>query len=147
MAVAVALLEFVVALTTPTPPTLKKSPPIAPVRSMPSRCWALTWFATASVMRPSSLRAGSSISRRQSSSPPSVPPETLREMSIVPDGDCSASFTRSGSSGSDTVVICEATLPSTSGWPVPMKTLIADSPSATTVTPILDESWSIIASR
>ena len=37
-------------------------------------------------MRPSSLRAGSSIWLRQSSSPPSVPPDTTRDRSTVPAG-------------------------------------------------------------
>jgi hypothetical protein len=81
---------FVVTFETPIPPMLKKSPPIVPVSVMPSRCCALTWVVIASAMRPSSLRAGSSISRRQSSSPPSVPPETPREMSTVPVGVFSA---------------------------------------------------------
>ena len=101
----------------------------------------------ATPMRPSSLRAGSSIWLRQSSRPPSVPPDTTRDRSTVPAPVRMDSSVRSGSSGSTVVVICEATLPSTSGWPLPMNTLSVASPSATTDTATLPDSSLISASR
>jgi hypothetical protein len=67
-------------------------------------------------------------------------------MSTVPVGVFSANCVRPGSKGSVTVVISEAVVPSTIGWPLPMKTLV-EFPSATVVTLTLLEISSIRRSR
>ena len=67
-------------------------------------------------------------------------------MSTVPVGVFSANCVRSGSNGSVTVVISEAVVPSTSGWPLPMNTLI-EWPSVTVVTLTLLEISSMRRSR
>ena len=45
--VTAAVPVLAVAAVAVAAPMLKKLPPSAPVRSMPSRCWAFTWFVTA----------------------------------------------------------------------------------------------------
>ena len=93
---------LVAAVTPYAAPTLKKLPPSAPVRSMPSRCCAFTWVAMASA------DAAEFIARRieHLAAPVEQAAEraaghAARNVDGARAGVCSASSVRSGSSGSD----------------------------------------------
>lgn len=140
-------------VNTPGAACEKKSVPSTPLRSMPSLCWSLKVSVSAMARRPMAFCEVLSVSLRKAISPPMEPPlNTLSASSVaVPLMPTSDSAVRVGSAAERPALSDIAWSPSTSDWPLPMKTLYLPPSCSSTFTstslPSSLTSWSRWSSR